>query len=220
MLIVWLVLSLSWSVVQTPTTKPCSQMAKQICNHVGFDAFFCQVYVKLARHNFADQKKCSKLMKHDWEQRLSTLQRQEKILSRMKSMAEGNVSRMGQIEAYQKHLSEKTINSMLTTADGKSAGMPINPKACYVLALQACRDLGAKAFYCNLFRMARRSQGVKPEKCQVILTHWFTSQKNHYQKREEVLKELGLKARTPKEIEQIKQIKLGQINNLMGFLRN
>lgn len=108
---------------------------------------------------------------------------------------------------------------MLTNADGKSVGQPINPKACYVLSLQACRDLGPKSFYCGLFRLVRRAEGIKPEKCQVILTHWFSTQKTHYQKREELLNTLAAKARTPKEQLELKQIKQGQLNTLLGFLR-
>lgn len=220
MIAVWLGLQLLLApVAQAKTQKPCSDMAKKICNTLGFDAFFCQVYVKVARHEKADQKRCHNFLNKNWEVRLAALQRQEKIMEKMKNLAKGNSQRLAQINNYQRVLSQKTINSMLTTAAGQQAAQ-INPKACFVLATVACRDLGKKSFYCSVFRfIANRVKNAKPAKCQVVLKHWFTSQKKQYQRRENLLKILMAKAKTANQKKEVLRIKQNQLNQTVRFMR-
>ncbi|TNE46604.1 MAG: hypothetical protein EP343_23670 [Deltaproteobacteria bacterium] len=221
MIAIWLGLQLfATPMAQAKTTKPCSDMAKKICNTLGFDAFFCQVYVKVARHDKADQKRCHNFLNNNWELRLAALQRQEKILDKMKNLAKGNAGRKAQIKTYQESLAQKTINTMLTTSAGKSATEPINPKACKVLAVVACRGLGKKAFYCSVFRfIANKASKINPARCQLVLKNWFSSQGQHYKKREKLLITLMSKAKTDLQKAEVKRIKQNQLNQLVRFMR-
>ncbi len=204
-------------VSQAPSKRPCTQMAKKICTRLGFDAFFCQTYVKVARHRNANQNQCSLLMKNKWRDRLAVLQRQEEIIKKMKLISESNPIRMQQFQTYQKNLAKKTIHGMLKS--GKRTTRRISPRACQILATKACKDLGTHSFYCGVFLAAGRSRHSKPSKCYVLLKNWNTSQLANYAKREKFLLIMSNKARTRRQKRQVLRIRRSQKSKILNYLR-
>jgi hypothetical protein len=224
MLYLWLLVAISFApMMQTPSkySRPCSRMARQICRTLGSKTFLCDVYRRVANHRQADQERCKQLLQQNWKERLDILKRQEKRLKDIEQVAKktGNTS-MREIAQFKQKFAQDTINSMLKASVDNTSPPSISKQACEELKDRVCKDIGKNSTHCRIFNAIYRTDGVKPDRCKLLLDNWESSQKDSYLQREQAIERMRKEAANNKaQQSEIAAILKKHQESVLEFLR-
>jgi hypothetical protein len=194
----------------------CVQLRKKVCQTFGFLSFACRVHERVARHPSASQKTCSERLSEQWTPWEAYLRKQEANMQRLEKMAE-NYGSAGEarVEAFRQKISDNILAQMI----GMQSNAQADPNACRKLRKLVCADFGPKAFYCQVFTLATKANGVKAERCQDMRENWST-QKEAYGKQEKILFTLFLQARKDRSLQpKYAQTQKSELLRILAYLR-
>ena len=220
MFYLWLSLYLTIPVHGTPL-KPCDQLSRKLCKDLGFGAFYCKVYVRIAQDASAKQKSCHNLLNDPkkWKLLISKLQKKEEELEKEEILAQrAGESATRQFERDKRRLEAFTIHSMIKK--GKKKKTPPPPfQVCRALVKKACKDIGPSSYYCGLFRRILSVRGINTRRCLFILQRWHSSQRASFIQREALIQKLTKNAQTNRVLrKKVEKIKRHQGLQLLHFL--
>ncbi|GEM_PF-3686449 len=196
--------------------KSCVQLSKKVCQTFGFLSFACRVHERVARHPSASHKICSERMNEQWTAWEAYLRKQETNMQSLEKMAE-NYGSAGEarVEAFRQKISDNILAQMI----GMQSNAQADPSACRKLRKLVCADFGPKAFYCQVFTLATKANGVKAERCQDMRENWPT-QKETYGKQEKILFNLYLQARKDRSLQpKYVQTQQSELLRILAYLR-
>ena len=119
------------------------------------------------------------------------------------------------VEAFRQKISDNILAQMI----GMQSNAQADPSACRKLRQLVCADFGPKAFYCQVFTLATKANGVKAERCQDMRENWPT-QKETYGKQEKILFNLYLQARKDRSLQpKYVQTQQSELLRILAYLR-